>query len=323
MYKNKTKTLLNAIYERDRQIEVLTDLSAGRNKSKGNLNITKKSSTKTGNAAICIVVSDMHIEEKVDPSVVNFLNSYDPKEAKRRMENLFRNGLFLSDFVRKGINADTLILALLGDGISGYIHDELIESNHLSPTEAILYLQDMLCDGIEFMIKEGGFKNIIIPCKWGNHGRLQQKKKINTAYANNLEWLMYHNMAKIYSKTPNVDFIIDNSYHTYLKLWNGKYTIRFHHGDSIKYGGGIGGITIPVKKAIAAWNTSPNGRADLDVFGHFHQYQDNMDFVCNGSLIGPSPYSIEIKAPYQEPCQSFFVVDKNKGKTLSCPIFVK
>jgi hypothetical protein len=46
--------------------------------------------------------------------------------------------------VRKGIKIDTLVFAILGDMISGYIHDELVESNHLSPTQAVLFAQNLL-----------------------------------------------------------------------------------------------------------------------------------------------------------------------------------
>jgi hypothetical protein len=45
--------------------------------------------------------------------------------------------------------------------------------------------------------------------------------------------------------------------------------IRFHHGDYIKFNGGVGGISIPVenKSIELEWCS----RAALDVFGHFHQ----------------------------------------------------
>jgi hypothetical protein len=61
-------------------------------------------------------------------------------------------------------------------------------------------------------------------------------------------------------------------------------TVRFHHGHSIRYAGGVGGIYIPTNKAIAQWNKGRH--ADLDVFGHFHQLRDGGNFICNGSLIG-------------------------------------
>ena len=96
--------------------------------------------------------------------------------------------------------------------------------------------------------------------------------------------------------------------------------LRFHHGHGMKYGGGVGGIYIPINKAIAQWNKAL--RADLDVFGHWHQFRDGGNFICNGSIIGYNAYALRIKADYEEPKQAFFLMDKNRGKTIVAPIFV-
>ena len=98
-------------------------------------------------------------------------------------------------------------------------------------------------------------------------------------------------------------------------------TIRFHHGHAMRYYGGVGGIYIPVNKAIAQWNKARP--ASLDIFGHFHQLKDGGIFVSNGSLIGWSPYSMRIKADYEEPKQAFIVIDNKHGRTFTCPIYVK
>jgi hypothetical protein len=283
--------------------------------------LVKSNSKTVGNATAVMVASDWHVEEKVDPSTVNGLNEYNLTVAEQRASEFFRKGLFLTNLVRNGIKIDRLVLALLGDLISGYIHEELQEDNYLSPTEATLFVQDLLCAGIDFLLKEGNFKEIIVPCCWGNHGRTTQKKRHATSYKNSYEWMMYKTLEKTYRNNKKVKFIVQNSYHVYLPIYP-NYTIRFHHGDNIRYGGGVGGITIPVNKAIAQWNKSEN--AYLDVFGHFHQQMmDCGAFVSNGSLIGWNAFAISIKAAYEDPKQSFFVIDKEKGKICDWPIFVK
>jgi hypothetical protein len=97
--------------------------------------------------------------------------------------------------------------------------------------------------------------------------------------------------------------------------------LRFHHGDGIKYGGGVGGITIPVNKAIAQWNRAHY--ADLDIVGHYHQFFDGGNFIANGSVIGWSPYSLWIKASFEPPQQAFFLLDsKYRRKTVVAPIIL-
>lgn len=281
-----------------------------------------KSSAKTvGNATAIMVASDWHVEEQVDPTTVNGLNEYNLEIAEKRASEFFRKGLFLTNLIRNGIKIDRLVLSLLGDLISGYIHEELQESNYLSPTEASLFVQDLLCAGIDFLLKEGNFKEIIIPCCLGNHGRTTIKKRHSTSHKNSYEWMMYKTLEKAYRNNSRVKFIVENGYHVYLPVYN-NFTIRFHHGDNIRYAGGVGGITIPVNKAIAQWEKSRH--ADLDVFGHFHQQMmDCGSFVSNGSLIGWNAFAVAIKAAYDIPKQSFFVVDQEKGKICDWPIFVQ
>jgi hypothetical protein len=319
--KRRYESLLQEIQEKDETIEHLLALKEGGTGKKPDLSKMKKSKGTVGNATAVMVASDWHIEEQVDPSTVNGKNEYNLSIAEERAANFFRKGVFLTDLVRNGIRIDNLILAFLGDLISGYIHEELQEDNYLSPTEASLFVQDIICSGIDYLIKEGNFKQIVIPCCIGNHGRTTQKKRIATAYKNSYEWMMYKTLEKIYRNNEKVHFIVENGYHTYVNLY-GKYNLRFHHGDAMRYGGGVGGITIPVNKAIAQWNKTEE--AYLDVFGHFHQQMmDAGPYVCNGSLIGWNAFAVAIKAGYDDPKQSFFVIDQEKGKICDWPIFVK
>ena len=96
--------------------------------------------------------------------------------------------------------------------------------------------------------------------------------------------------------------------------------IRFHHGDNIKFQGGIGGLTIPVEKAIANWNRATP--ADLDVFGHWHQCQQNPKWCSNGSLIGYNAYALSIKAQFEPPQQTYFLFDHKRGRTITAPIIL-
>ena len=141
---------------------------------------------------------------------------------------------------------------------------------------------------------------------------------MTTAAANSFEQLTYWMVAKDWRKELRVQWRITDGYHNVQTIMGRR--VRFHHGDAIQYWGGSGGITIPIRKAIAQWNKS--ARADLDVFGHFHEFSDGWDFVCNGSLVGYSPFSVKIKANYQPPVQAFLVFDRSHGLRQSTRIFV-
>lgn len=264
-----------------------------------------------------IVASDWHYEELVKPSTINGLNSFNLGIADQRIDRFFQNQLRLINISKRDVEIKTIVMALLGDFISGNIHDENLETAQLQPIDAILAVQRKIASGIKFILDNTDCK-LVIPCSTGNHPRITQKVHIATETGNSLENLMYHNLAMYFDGNNRVQFVVGEGYHTYLKIYG--QMLRFHHGHGMNYGGGVGGIYIPINKAIAQWNKAL--RADLDVFGHWHQFRDGGNFICNGSLIGYNAYALRIKADYEEPKQAFFLIDKNRGKTIVAPIFV-
>lgn len=268
-------------------------------------------------ATVVMLLSDWHYEEIVKPQSVNHLNEYNEEIASARINNLFQTIVKFVKIHQAETHIQTMVLALLGDFISGTIHDELKEGNILLPIEAIWKVQNHIASGIKFILDNTELE-LIIPCSPGNHSRITEKQRIATEHGNSLEWLMYMNLKHYFEKEPRVTFIVNEGYHTYVDIYD--YTIRFHHGHSIRYGGGVGGIYIPVNKAIAQWNKSK--RADLDCFGHYHQMKNDGSFVSNGSLIGWNSFAIRIKADYEKPKQAFFLVDKKRFVICVRPIIL-
>jgi hypothetical protein len=267
-------------------------------------------------SAAVAVLSDWHVEEQVDPRTVSHLNNFNLEVADRRIEKATQAILRLTEIERVGRDIPILVLALLGDLMTGYIHEELREENELSPTQTILWLRQKLSKLINTIKKEGNFERIIIPCSIGNHGRTTIKPRHSTAYKNSYEWLLYKLLEQ---EIEGVEWIVGESYHTYLEVF-GK-TFRLHHGDGLKYQGGIGGLTIPVEKAISSWNKGRS--ADIDIFGHWHTSQQNPKWISNGSLVGHNAYSIAIKAAYEPPQQTYFLFDAKRGRTGTWPIFLE
>lgn len=279
----------------------------------------KATAPKAKESAVVIVASDWHLEEVVRPETVSGLNAFDADIAARRVAKFFDNATELTKQQKEHSNVTAMVIAVLGDMISNTIHDELKETNSMMPADAVVFCANQLAGGIKHLVNECAIENVVVVCKIGNHGRFTQKIRHATERGNSLEYLLYKLTEAMLSDLPSVEFRIEESYHTYVDLFGS--SIRFHHGHSVNYYGGVGGLYIPVNKAIAQWNKGK--RADLDVFGHFHQAVNAKDFVCNSSLIGYSPYSVRIKAEYERPSQTFFVWDKVYGKTLYSPIYVE
>jgi len=294
--------------------DVLTKLN---NRKRKKTKIVGKSGK--AEAVACMIASDWHIEEPVDPESLNGYNEYNLEIAAQRSRNFFKNGLYLIKKEMMNAKIDTVLLGLLGDFISNYIHEELEEEALLSPPMAIEMAEDLICDGIDFLLSDGCFNKLVIPCTIGNHGRTTRKMRYSTGWQNSYEMLMYRHIQKLYDNDPRVEIKTTKGYHNIIEVYD--HILRFHHGDAIKYSQGIGGITVPVNRAIGRWNDKEH--ATLDIFGHFHQLHFQSNFVSNGSLIGYNQFAQRLGCSPEPPRQAFFLIDKDHGRTVCAPIFVE
>ncbi len=268
-------------------------------------------------AAAIIPATDWHVDEKVDPKKVNGKNHFNLPEAENRIECFYTEGLRLVE-AQNEPGIDEIWHPMLGDLMSGYIHEELEDTNSLTSGETVSFLQDMICSGLDLWIKKMKLP-IFIPTCVGNHGRTTEKTRVKTRVRNSYEWLLYATLAKYYAKNPRVHWMIGEGYHN-IQTIKGR-RVRFHHGDGMRYQGGVGGITIPVNKAVAAWDEIE--QVDFDIFGHWHTFSVSYPkWISCGSLIGYSEYSLWIKAKFQHPTQTFIVLDADYGLVRTDPIFL-
>jgi transposase len=284
------------------------------------INIKPRGSGK-GQATAIANASDWHFEEQVQLAAVNGVNEFNLDVAKRRSTTFFQSVASLIDMCRSKSKIDTLVLNLLGDFITGWIHDELIATNALTPPEATLGVFETLMSGIDFLLKEADLKKLIIPCVSGNHGRITLKKWNKLSGETNYDWLIYQLLARWFEgkKDNRIQFLLPQGDMTFYHVY-GRH-IRIAHGDNIRYNGGIGGVHIPLRKAIDSWNACI--RADYNYFGHWHTDITGEDYRINGSLIGYSEFALKIKARFQPPSQAFELQHPKYGATARFPIILE
>jgi len=268
------------------------------------------------------VLSDVHYEQEVKQAQIEGLkNEYNLEIAEKRLRCFFKNTLKLAQG-QYGVKIEVMVLAMLGDFITGTVPKKGKIKTLLPPMDAILETQRIIMDGINFLLKESSYK-LIIPCCVGNHGRITDDQLSDNMCGYNLEYLMYNTLKLFYNKSKyskRVCFKIAQGYHKLLYLFDGKYIIRLHHGEGIKYQGGVGRIYIPAFRKLDNWNRGT--KVNLDIFGHHHRLVDADDFVCNGSIIGDTPYGINFDP--QTAKQAFIMINGNRmTKTGMFPIFVE
>ncbi|MDE1971023.1 MAG: metallophosphoesterase [Patescibacteria group bacterium] len=316
---NKLKNELQAWQQKYKSVNQELELSEKRFETLSSYDHTPqgynlKKLKASGEATAILVLSDWHLAEVVDPSTVNNLNTYDVDIAIKRVKTLFERTAMMIDVARGLSKIDTLVVAAIGDFISGALHDDQKETDELSPTESIILGEDLLTSGLSFLKRECKFSNIQVVTCWGNHGRTTQRPRNSTAYKTSYEQLMYWHLAKTYKE---VSWKVENGYHNYLDIYGRIY--RFHHGDCIKYFGGVGGLQIPAMKAIADWDRTLS--AYHDVFGHYHTTAFQRKYTSNGSVVGFNDFAIRNKCAYEEPAQSLIISSRKRGNVLSTSIF--
>lgn len=270
-------------------------------------------------ATAVALASDWHIESCVDADKVNGLNSYNLDIARRRVGRFFAGFSWMTNYHRQAFEIRDGILWLGGDIITGHLREENLETNTLSPVQAISTVHVWIADGIRQYLEQTQLERLKVVCNSGNHGRLTHKVRPSTREDNSIEWLLYAGLAREFANEPRVEFVLPHGVLTYVRVYN--WMLRFTHLDACKGGDGVGGIMIPIMKKLAKWDSGI--KADVTNGGHFHQYYDLPFLTLNSSLIGLDEYALELGCRPEDPCQAFYLIDKRRGKSMQGRIWAE
>ena len=274
---------------------------------------------KAGTRYAVALFSDAHIEETVKSASVMGLNEYNVKIAKERIEKYFAN-------LVSCLNTDKveyLLFASLGDTISGFIHEELSQTNELTPLEATFEAQNLIYNGLKYICDNTELKRIKFVGIVGNHSRVTNKIQHSNGYKMSYEWLMYKNIQKQAElEGLPIEFDIPESEMAIEDTSDGKRFL-FIHGFQIKGSGNgtvcgiypsLGRLSLKYGKVY---------KQDKIYLGHFHSCISIPNAVVNGSIIGYNSYALTNGFAYEEPAQMYELYDTNIGQLLTRQIYCK
>jgi hypothetical protein len=261
--------------------------------------------------------SDAHIEETVEPASVLGKNEYNVDIAETRIKNYFTN---LATCINKD-HVEELIFASLGDTISGYIHDELAQTNGLTPSEATIKAQSLIYSGLDFLCKNTKLNSIKFIGIVGNHSRTTKKIQHSNGYKLSFEWIMYQNIKNMCEITGlPIEFNIPESEMAIADMPDGKRFV-FVHGYQIKSGGSgtVCGIYPALNRLAMKWDRTFD--QDKIYLGHFHSCVSIPNATVNGSIIGFNSFALSNGFTYEEPAQMYEVYDSERGLLLTRKIY--
>ena len=251
------------------------------------------------------VLTDTHVGEQVFAPQMMDMNSYDYDIFNRRLSGWANQVLNLATYRRNICTIDELMVPMLGDMISGDIHEELSRTNLDNCMMQMMHTASSIAQALMFLAPH--FKTIKVPCVVGNHGRMTKKPPMKDKYMD-WDYLAYQWMAAFCANQKNIHFDIPKSFAHIVDI-AGKNVLMFH-GDAISGGGSSASISrmignmrgvIQFKQALESTivehdGVMPGNFSDV-MMGHFHRI-DVMDigtgaaYLC-GTMKGGDEFALQ------------------------------
>ena len=275
------------------------------------------------NGVPVLMISDTHYGEVVKPEEVGGVNEYNSEIAERRINYTVDEAIKIIKNDWTAYNTEWLVMPLIGDLLSGDIHEELTESNDIKILPSVMKFADIMIHQI-YKLKEE-FTSLYLPMVVGNHGRRHKKPRAKGQVYENYEYLVYKLIEREFNDDENVVIQISDMPDMRFDIFNKRFLLT--HGHTL--GGGGGGIAgiLPLlyrgnyKKQERA--ISLNNSYDTLLIGHWHQSLFLGRVIVNGCTKGIDEYALNnLNISNEPPSQNLFMVDRNYGAiTYRLPIF--
>lgn len=267
-----------------------------------------------------LMLSDWHVGETVQPGSAGG-NRYNTRAVFARAANLFENANHVIELqwraAGKHGKPTQIVLPLLGDFVSGEIHDELARTNDVDPLPSMLAARDILLTLIKGFASQYG--RVICPCVSGNHGRTDRKPTAKHALWRNLDWLLYTMLERDFQADKRVTFVNPEDNMAFFQVYNVRFLAMHGHDLGVRGGDGIIGSVGPIMRGrakMAAFCEARRTPFDTLLLGHWHQHMMLPGVVVNGSLKGPDEYTLGTLRARPEPAgQALFFVHPTYGIT--------
>lgn len=282
------------------------------------LTIPSRSTREEG--IMCAILSDWHVAEIVDRKKVHGLNRYTPEIAAERARRATCSMVKVHRHWRESYNVDKVLLFLGGDFITGWIHEELAQTNAMPPMQEARFARQLLRESIATLAAEKTIKHLRIVCQRGNHARMTKKMQFKNDFETSWETFIYLDLQEQFHDGKRIIVDVPRSDVHHIELVPG-YRCRMYHGHQVRYKDGVGGLTIPLNKWQHKCDKTLKARVNL--MGHWHCYSlPNASTILNGSTKGWDELCASFGIPFQEPLQAAALFDtRRKMMAQHLPIF--
>lgn len=272
-----------------------------------------------------LCLGDWHYGERVNPAEAGGYK-FNAAIAEDRIRRTIEKTVSLTRDALAGLEYPGIVVALLGDMVSGSLHPELAESDEFSIFMSILKVRDLLIATIKALADE--FGRVFVPTAVGNHGRILDRKPRAKGYSErNVDWLVYQLLTREFASDPRVTVMVPDAGETVFRVYG--LTFLLSHGDMLGTRGGdgiIGALGPIMRGSMKTLRSVASLGVDVDhlIIGHWHQSIFLPQVTVNGTVKGPDEYALKfLRAPAEDPSQTLMVMHPQHGLTFRQPIFLR
>ena len=275
-------------------------------------------------ATLCLLVTDTHFDEEVDPAQVDGVNAYNREIAELRLRRCFERAVLLGRHYLGGVRYDGVSLMLGGDIFSGNIHEELVRTNADTLFGSLLHWIGPMAAGVGMLADEVG--RVHVSGGPGNHGRMTRKPIAKNRADDNLDWLLYRLMAREFRSDARVTWNVPAAADAHAEVYSTRFLLT--HGDQFRGGSGISAALAPLLLGVhrKTRRQAAAGRPyDIMVMGHWHQeiWLPARGLLVGNCLKGFDEHSYIQNYEPSPPAQALWITTPEHGVTFSAPVFVQ
>ena len=177
-------------------------------------------------------LTDTHIGDNVELEEMMGLNEYNIDIFNKRLYGWANQVITLAELRRNSAEVGELIVPMLGDMISGDIHEELARTNNDHCMGQMIRGANLISQALMFIAPH--FDKVRVPCVVGNHGRMTRKPPMKNKYMD-WDYMLYQWVSVFCQNQKNIEFHIPKTFMTTINVCN--RNILLAHGDFINGGG--------------------------------------------------------------------------------------
>jgi hypothetical protein len=274
-----------------------------------------------------LLTSDFQVGEVIRAAETDAGCDYDHKIFQARYRRLIETVVYLAtEHAGQKWTYPGIIYARAGYSISGGIHDELRETDDLTPIQAVECCYEAEAWGIKQLAQHFGRVDCKTPGAGGNHDRNTLKPRGKLAGAHSYDRLICYMLRREFASDKRVTFQVSESPDVYFPIYDRR--ILLTHGDRIGSRGGHGFIgpaaTILRGAQKVIMEQAALGRqVDRVDMGHFHTPLTMEWVICNGCLPGYSEFAKMMRMRPSKAQQMFLFHHQKHGVVDLKPIILE